>query len=196
MLFSEVILAQKYRADHRDVPALPGQRRAGASSLRKSTLPNRAEERPLTIAGPERQRRRTPKPAILPPQDWSAIMDSCSPKLIQTMYAGFDDMVDGLAPASGAMEGGGAYNKHAKLQADASASALASWKGAVECIALDNGDRPIVIADYGSSQGKNSLAPMRVAVETVRSRVGPRASQSIPGNAVQSTPDRSRGKSP
>jgi SAM-dependent methyltransferase len=37
---------------------------------------------------------------------------------------------------------------------------------------VDDGDEPIVIADYGSSQGKNSLAPMRVAAEISRSRVG------------------------
>lgn len=31
----------------------------------------------------------------------------------------------------------------------------------------------MVIADYGSSQGKNSLAPMRAAVEILRPRIGP-----------------------
>jgi hypothetical protein len=31
---------------------------------------------------------------------------------------------------------------------------------------------PIIVADYGSSQGKNSLAPMSVAVEILRRRVG------------------------
>jgi hypothetical protein len=34
-------------------------------------------------------------------------------------------------------------------------------------------DRPLAIADYGSSQGKNSLGPMRIAIERVRGRVGP-----------------------
>jgi hypothetical protein len=95
-------------------------------------------------------------------------MSSCNPEFIQTTHPSFDDV-----PASGAMEGGGAYNKHAKLQACGSASALPSLERAVEHVALDDGDEPIVIADYGSSQGKNSLAPMRVAAETFRSRVGP-----------------------
>lgn len=36
---------------------------------------------------------------------------------------------------------------------------------------LEPEDRPVVIADYGSSQGKNSLAPMGVAI--LRERVGP-----------------------
>jgi SAM dependent carboxyl methyltransferase len=31
---------------------------------------------------------------------------------------------------------------------------------------------PIVIADYGSSEGRNSLAPMWVALRTLRNRVG------------------------
>jgi hypothetical protein len=30
-----------------------------------------------------------------------------------------------------------------------------------------------VIADYGSSQGKNSLAPLRLAIKTLRARLGP-----------------------
>ena len=61
------------------------------------------------------------------------------------------------------MKGGGAYNKHAKLQAAASASALPCWERSIGRVALEHGDQPIVIADYGSSQGKNSLAPMRIA---------------------------------
>jgi SAM dependent carboxyl methyltransferase len=95
-------------------------------------------------------------------------MSSCNPEFIQTTHPSFDDV-----PASGAMEGGGAYNKHAKLQATSSASALPCWERSVGRVALDHGDQPIVIADYGSSQGKNSLAPMRIAIEILRSRVGP-----------------------
>jgi hypothetical protein len=40
-------------------------------------------------------------------------------------------------------------------------------------ITLDPGDQPIVIADYGSSQGKNSLAPIRAAIGVLRTRLGP-----------------------
>ncbi len=36
-----------------------------------------------------------------------------------------------------------------------------------------SGDDAIVIADYGSSQGKNSLAPMRLVIENLRTRSGP-----------------------
>jgi hypothetical protein len=82
------------------------------------------------------------------------------------------DMTGEQTPASGAMEGGGAYNKNAKLQASGGAFALPHLENAARSIALDADSQPIVIADYGSSQGKNSLLPMRVAIEVVQARLG------------------------
>src|SRR5580700_3786417 len=73
----------------------------------------------------------------------------------------------------GVMEGKGAYNRHARLPAGGMALALPWLEKAVQDIELDCGDQPVVIADYGSSQGKNSLAPMRVAIENLRPRLGP-----------------------
>jgi hypothetical protein len=73
----------------------------------------------------------------------------------------------------GVMEGKGAYNRHARLPAGGMALALPCLEKAVQDIELDCGDQPVVIADYGSSQGKNSLAPMRVAIENLRPRLGP-----------------------
>jgi hypothetical protein len=75
--------------------------------------------------------------------------------------------------AHGVMEGNGAYNKHAKLPAGGAALAIPFLEKAVQGIDLAPDDRPVVIADYGSSQGKNSLAPLRIAIEIVRRRVGP-----------------------
>jgi hypothetical protein len=49
---------------------------------------------------------------------------------------------------------------------------LPHWENAVRSALLDDGDQPIVIADYGSSQGKNSLAPLRIAIAILRSRLG------------------------
>jgi hypothetical protein len=72
----------------------------------------------------------------------------------------------------GVMEGKGAYNRHAKLPAGGAALAIPLLENAVQRVAIDHGDRPLVIADYGSSQGKNSLAPMRIAIEGLRSRAG------------------------
>lgn len=77
------------------------------------------------------------------------------------------------APSHGVMEGKGAYNKYARLPAGGAALALPLLEAAVGNIAVDPGDQPVVIADYGSSQGKNSLAPMQAAIRTLRTRLGP-----------------------
>ena len=71
----------------------------------------------------------------------------------------------------GVMEGKGAYNKYAKLPAGGAALALPLLEKAVRGIRLDTADQPVVIADYGSTQGKNSLAPLRVALKTLRSHL-------------------------
>ncbi len=72
----------------------------------------------------------------------------------------------------GVMEGKGAYNRHAVIPADGGALAMPVLVKAIRDMALDAGDRPVVIADYGSSQGKNSLAPMQRGIEALRSHLG------------------------
>jgi len=74
--------------------------------------------------------------------------------------------------AHGVMEGRGAYNQYAKLPLGGAALALPLWEKVVRSVRLDAGDEPVVIADYGSSQGKNSLVPMQVAVKVLRERMG------------------------
>jgi SAM dependent carboxyl methyltransferase len=71
------------------------------------------------------------------------------------------------------MEGGGAYNQHARHQTAAASAAGQFLERAVSNLALDDGPEPIVVADYGSSQGKNSQAPMRAAVSSLRPRLAP-----------------------
>ena len=71
-----------------------------------------------------------------------------------------------------AMEGKGAYNRNAAIPASGGAFAIPLLEKAVQQISLNSDDRPIVIADYGSSQGKNSLAPIRSAIATLRRRAG------------------------
>lgn len=73
---------------------------------------------------------------------------------------------------TGAMESRGAYNRHARLQAGGAASALPALESAVAALPL-SGEQPLVIADYGASQGKNSLAPLRRTITGLRARVGP-----------------------
>ena len=82
-------------------------------------------------------------------------------------------MPNNLSPSHGVMEGNGSYNKHAKLPADGAATALPLLEKAIKNVELDSGDEPIVIADYGSSQGKNSQIPIKVAVKGLRTRIGP-----------------------
>jgi SAM dependent carboxyl methyltransferase len=71
------------------------------------------------------------------------------------------------------MEGGGAYNQHARHQTAAASAAGQFLERAVGNLSLDHGAGPIVIADYGSSQGKNSQAPMRAAIRILRPRLAP-----------------------
>lgn len=72
----------------------------------------------------------------------------------------------------GVMEGGGSYNLHAKVPAGGGSLALPYLEKAAQSCALPPGSDPIFIADYGSSQGKNSLAPIRSVVRCLRTRVG------------------------
>ena len=72
----------------------------------------------------------------------------------------------------GVMEGGGSYNLHARIPAGGGNLALPYLEDAARSLAVRRGTDPLVIADYGASQGKNSLAPMRAAIRCLRSRVG------------------------
>jgi len=74
-------------------------------------------------------------------------------------------------PTQGVMEGKGAYNRYAKLPAGGAALALPLLEKAVPCVTLP-ADQGIVMADYGSSQGKNSMVPIQIAIRTLRGRVG------------------------
>ena len=56
----------------------------------------------------------------------------------------------------GVTEDHGSYNKHSATQAAGGALALPLLEKAARDLVLDPDDRPVVIADYGSSQGKNS----------------------------------------
>jgi hypothetical protein len=75
-------------------------------------------------------------------------------------------------PGSGAMEGGDAYNRHATIPAQGAAFALPYLEAAARAVSFDRENDPVVIADYGSSEGRNSLAPMRIAIDVFRSRFG------------------------
>jgi hypothetical protein len=68
----------------------------------------------------------------------------------------------------GVMEEKGAYNRHARIPAGGAALALPRLEEAARKLELGSGDEPLVVADYGSSQGKNSLGPMQAVIRTMR----------------------------
>jgi SAM dependent carboxyl methyltransferase len=76
-------------------------------------------------------------------------------------------MTGAEAPKLPAMEGSGFYNRNSAMQAAGISRALSLWAGA--CRSVQIGDEPLVIADYASSQGRNSMKPVRIAIEAVRS---------------------------
>lgn len=77
----------------------------------------------------------------------------------------------GTVVSPGVMEGQGAYNRNSRLQASGIAKALPFLEAAVQKVALEAGTQPVVLADYGCSQGANSLLPMEVAIRNLRSRL-------------------------
>jgi hypothetical protein len=81
-------------------------------------------------------------------------------------------MSSAVIATHGVMEGGGSYNLHAKIPAGGGGLALPYLEKAAQSCALSPGSNAIIIADYGSSQGKNSLSPMQAAIRCLRMRVG------------------------
>jgi hypothetical protein len=75
-------------------------------------------------------------------------------------------------PTVAAMEGHGAYNRMSRVQASGLAPALPLLERAAASALLPPAPEAIVIADYGASQGHNSLAPMAAAIGRLRQRVG------------------------
>jgi hypothetical protein len=76
-------------------------------------------------------------------------------------------------PSPAPMEGRGVYNRSSRVQAAGLAPAVPLLKRAASAASLSNSLEAIVIADYGSSEGRNSLAPMGVAIGVLRERIGP-----------------------
>ena len=72
-----------------------------------------------------------------------------------------------------AMEGGGYYNRNSSLQEAGTRLALPLLEAAVMATPIDATTAvPLVIADYGSSQGRNSMLPMTLAIDGLRARAG------------------------
>src|SRR5271156_205531 len=74
---------------------------------------------------------------------------------------------------SAAMEGQGGYNRSSQVQAAGLSPAVPMLELAARTVPLPPGSQPIVIADYGSSEGHNSLLPLGAAITILRQRIGP-----------------------
>src|SRR5918998_5106687 len=74
------------------------------------------------------------------------------------------------ASADAVMKGHGFYNEHSRPQQKADSLGLPLLERAVEEITVPQGAEPAAVADFGAAQGRNSLGPMRLAVEKIRLR--------------------------
>src|SRR5919202_5336724 len=74
------------------------------------------------------------------------------------------------ASADAVMKGDGFYNEHSRPQQKADSLGLPLLERAVEEMTVPLGQEPTAVADFGAAQGRNSLAPMRLAVERIRRR--------------------------
>jgi hypothetical protein len=72
--------------------------------------------------------------------------------------------------ADAVMKGHGFYNEHSRSQQQADSLGLPLLERAVEEMAVLQEAEPAVLADFGAAQGRNSLGPMRLAVEKIRGR--------------------------
>ena len=70
------------------------------------------------------------------------------------------------------MEGHGVYNRSSAVQAAGFSPALPLLEEAARRMGLPPAPQPVTIADYGSSQGRNSLAPIAAAIRVLRGRIG------------------------
>jgi len=74
------------------------------------------------------------------------------------------------ASADTVMKGHGFYNEHSRPQQQADSLGLPLLERAVEEMTVPQGAEPAAVADFGAAQGRNSLGPMRLAVERLRWR--------------------------
>ena len=75
--------------------------------------------------------------------------------------------------SSAPMEGDGRYNRNSAAQAAAGDRGVPLLVRAAEAVPPPDEAGPVVLADYGCSEGRNSLVPIGAAVEALRFRLGP-----------------------
>lgn len=70
------------------------------------------------------------------------------------------------------MQDAGFYNTHSELQARSVEASLATLKRALQAMPIPHAG-PLMLADFGCSQGRNSMRPLGRAVDALRDRAGP-----------------------
>jgi hypothetical protein len=85
------------------------------------------------------------------------------------------------------MEGKGAYNRSSRVQGGGVGPAVALLEQAAAAVPIGAANEPLVVADYGASEGRNSMLPMARAIGALRPRLGPDRAISVvhtdvPGN--------------
>ncbi len=70
------------------------------------------------------------------------------------------------------MEGDGAYNRNSRVQAAGISAAVALLQEAAREVPVAPPPETVVVADYGASEGKNSLLPIATALRVLRPRAG------------------------
>lgn len=79
-------------------------------------------------------------------------------------------MDDVKTNATTTMTGGGDYDRNARVQATAASFALPLLERAAREAALPTPPTPVVLVDYGSATGKNSISAVGAAVNVIRAR--------------------------
>ena len=67
------------------------------------------------------------------------------------------------------MDGAGFYNEHSAQQQQAAAAGVSMLEQAASEVPLPR-DGPVVVADFGASEGRNSLRPLGAALDRIRAR--------------------------
>jgi hypothetical protein len=75
-----------------------------------------------------------------------------------------------MATTDTTMQGGGGYDRHAGVQRLSAEFALPLLRRAAQEAALPRDARAVVLADYGSATGANSVTAVAVAIEALRAR--------------------------
>jgi SAM dependent carboxyl methyltransferase len=106
----------------------------------------------------------------MPLENGAALGDARLEGIDRAAPSHMEDNANSGSPAP--MEGRGVYNRSSHVQAVGLSPAVPLFEQAARAVPLADAPEATVIADYGASEGRNSLAPMALAIGALRNRVG------------------------